>query len=421
MQYERMIHRMSISRSTTYKIVHRHNISNWVMTLLWLFTYVYASSNSNPNFSSNYNVRNRNVNIIEDLRVALCGGLAGATGTALLYPFDTAKTLRQSQPLVYKNVGNALKSFYKHSSDTPVRQWIIRGTRLAYSGVWTSTLGAIPSSAMYFGGYEFAKRRLEQIFLSNVGSCLQNDENSLLSRRKRRCDGNAPSIAMLPVQKRLCIHALAAATGNAISSLIFVPKEYIKQQMQSQCRGLESSSLRAFKGPFTSVSALSSNGSMKSKTMHDMIFEVVQSKGISELYSGYRATLMRNIPSAILRFALYEELKLRLLNNGVSDCKVNESSSSPAFFLAGLAAGTTASAIMTPFDVIKTRLATHTIPGDVTTVIGTARAIISENGISALYAGVGARMLWSGMFSAIGFGTFEHCKQHLFVSNDREV
>ena len=32
------------------------------------------------------------VSLVEDVRVALCGGIAGATGTALLYPFDTAKT-----------------------------------------------------------------------------------------------------------------------------------------------------------------------------------------------------------------------------------------------------------------------------------------------------------------------------------------
>lgn len=32
------------------------------------------------------------VSLAEDVRVALCGGIAGATGTALLYPFDTAKT-----------------------------------------------------------------------------------------------------------------------------------------------------------------------------------------------------------------------------------------------------------------------------------------------------------------------------------------
>lgn len=78
-----------------------------------------------------------------------------------------------------------------------------------------------------------------------------------------------------------------------------------------------------------------------------------------------------------------------------------------------MSAGAFASAIMTPLDVIKTRLATHTSPKNVSTVLGTGRAILAENGVNALYAGVGARMLWSGMFSAIGFGTFEMCKRKL--------
>eukprot|EP00814_Leptocylindrus_danicus_P005869 CAMPEP_0116033728 /NCGR_PEP_ID=MMETSP0321-20121206/19171_1 /TAXON_ID=163516 /ORGANISM="Leptocylindrus danicus var. danicus, Strain B650" /LENGTH=78 /DNA_ID=CAMNT_0003509877 /DNA_START=876 /DNA_END=1108 /DNA_ORIENTATION=- len=76
---------------------------------------------------------------------------------------------------------------------------------------------------------------------------------------------------------------------------------------------------------------------------------------------------------------------------------------------------------MTPLDVIKTRLATHTIPKNVNTVLGTGRAILEENGINALYAGVGARMLWSGMFSAIGFGTFEMCKRNLHFPPRRQA
>ena len=32
------------------------------------------------------------IGIIEKLRIALAGGIAGATGTAILYPIDTAKT-----------------------------------------------------------------------------------------------------------------------------------------------------------------------------------------------------------------------------------------------------------------------------------------------------------------------------------------
>jgi len=395
----------------------------------------------------NGNIHNcQKKSIIEDLRVALCGGLAGATGTMVLYPFDTAKTLRQSEPQKYRNVYSALKSLYSSSSSSLSRSnRLIQGTRLAYSGVWTSTLGAIPSSALYFGGYEFAKRRLEKVYLVHAKKNIcRLPIRRPSSPRTNALNANAvlshTAIEMkdLSVFSRLCIHAMAAASGNAISSFIFVPKEYIKQQYQSQGRGLQTmidvtaSTVATRSKGFASqqvkingnsamaaTSAAATNAAnsacttIRNKSMHKMIYEVVRSKGIKELYTGYRATLMRNVPSAIIRFALYEELKLRLVKNG-EDSQESASDITPSFFLAGLAAGACASATMTPFDVIKTRIATHTAPGNVHTVIGTARAIVSENGINALYAGVGARMVWSGMFSAIGFGMFEICKSHLF-------
>lgn len=42
-------------------------------------------------------------------------------------------------------------------------------------------------------------------------------------------------------------------------------------------------------------------------------FSIFTSNSSKEIYSGYRATLMRNVPSAIIRFALYEEIKLRFV------------------------------------------------------------------------------------------------------------
>mmetsp|Transcript_27774 Transcript_27774/g.43086 ORF Transcript_27774/g.43086 Transcript_27774/m.43086 type:complete len:379 (-) Transcript_27774:30-1166(-) len=349
------------------------------------------------------------VSLLEDARVALCGGIAGATGTALLYPFDTAKTLRQTKPEVHKSVYGALCSLYS--------QGLRQGTRLAYSGVLTSTLGAIPSSALYFGSYEFSKRRLEAIarhyFVEKKRTMkiVQSSPTAAVKDKRPLCDrksaiGNGLQISnlkkqfvqqnrtgQLPARIRILTHALAAATGNSVSSLVFVPKEYIKQHLQT-------------------------NGGRTNKHIHEVVWETVNTGGIKELYSGYKATLMRNVPSAILRFALYEEIKLRFVENDDVDVEIG---ASPRFFLAGMTAGACASAIMTPLDVIKTRLATHTIPKNVNTVLGTGRAILEENGINALYAGVGARMLWSGMFSAIGFGTFEMCKRNLHFPPRRQA
>ena len=125
---------------------------------------------------------------------------------------------------------------------------------------------------------------------------------------------------------------------------------------------------------------------------------------------------------------------------------------SPVFFLSGALAGAMASGIMTPMDVIKTRLATNTIPPNMG-LIGNVQWILHENGLHGLYAGfrcvrlltmivlfifivtnivhctliifqpisiLRARMVWSGAFSAIGFGTFEAAKNFLGVNKYNE-
>jgi hypothetical protein len=43
-----------------------------------------------------------------------------------------------------------------------------------------------------------------------------------------------------------------------------------------------------------------------------VVSSILQQEGLRGLYRGYRATLLRNIPSAVLRFALYEELKIAI-------------------------------------------------------------------------------------------------------------
>jgi solute carrier family 25 S-adenosylmethionine transporter 26 len=87
---------------------------------------------------------------------------------------------------------------------------------------------------------------------------------------------------------------------------------------------------------------------------------------------------------------------------------------SPKFFLAGAVAGAIASGAMTPVDVLKTRLATGTCPVDVKSCFW---LVVREEGITGLYSGAGARMVFSGAFSAIGFGTFEWAKAVMGVSS----
>jgi Mitochondrial carrier protein len=219
------------------------------------------------------------------LRVGIAGGIAGATGTALLYPIDCAKTMRQSNPGMNKSVRQALWSLCWEKG----KGWHVQR---AYKGLIPATLGAIPSSALYFGAYETMKNLIQK-------SCPNADRTTS--------------------RGRLWVHALSAVSGNVLSSAVFVPKEVIKQCMQ-------------FDGANT-------------------IWSICKSRGINGLYSGYCATLMRNIPSAILRFTLYEEIKYRWHTSSSSSSSTNEygDSDTGGFNLKLFAAGALAGAVASGF------------------------------------------------------------------------
>jgi len=282
------------------------------------------------------------------IRVGLAGGIAGAAGTLALFPVDSAKTLRQSSPSLYKNVRQALGKLVVEDG-----KWHIGR---AYCGVIPATLGAIPSSALYFGAYECVKPWVRQ---SRLGD-------------PQKASG------------RFLIHSISAIAGNVLSSALFVPKEVIKQQMQ-------------YGG---------------GREVGRVIQDVLQKQGVRGLYSGYSATLLRNIPSAVLRFCVYEELKhIFVLDN---DQENKKTGFNWKLFVAGAVAGTLSSGLMTPVDVIKTRMATGTCPVDMP---GCVQQVMQEGGITGLYMGAGSRIFWSTAFAAIGFGMLETAKGWLGVSD----
>jgi len=170
--------------------------------------------------------------------------------------------------------------------------------RKAYSGVIGASLFSIPSSALYFGAYETSKQTL-------------SDWVKRYNQKNQKTSSNQSYISNVPSgRQRLLIHALSAFSGNSLSSFIFVPKEYIKQQMQAYGSGSMSFGNEEHKELIINQS---NNAARKLLSMRSLVKKTLDEKGIFGFYSGYGSTLMRNVPSAIMRFAIYEELKLRWL------------------------------------------------------------------------------------------------------------
>mmetsp|Transcript_9933 Transcript_9933/g.26418 ORF Transcript_9933/g.26418 Transcript_9933/m.26418 type:complete len:385 (-) Transcript_9933:800-1954(-) len=283
-------------------------------------------------------------------RTALAGALAGMVSFLTLHPLDTIKTVRQSSPRATSGI-LATAAFITRE----------RGWRGLYAGAIPAALGAAPSSAIYFATYESTKA-----FLFG------------------RCGGASDAVDGI----RVPIHLTAAACGNLASSVLFVPKEVIKQRLQS---GYASNAVA-------------------------VVLKLKKERGLSALFHGFRASLLRNIPSNALKFVIYEEIKQVLRRTAAvkTGGAVSHGRELSGFehWIAGAIAGMTASAVTTPMDVLKTRLATQHAHGS-RSLVRLATTILREEGPVGLYVGFRSRVLLAALFSAVGLGSYELFRKKL--------
>lgn len=81
---------------------------------------------------------------------------------------------------------------------------------------------------------------------------------------------------------------------------------------------------------------------------------IVRTEGTAELFSGYKATLARDLPFSALQFAFYEQ-EQKLARAWVGDKEIGL----PLEILTGASAGGLAGVITCPLDVVKTRIQTQ--------------------------------------------------------------
>lgn len=286
----------------------------------------------------------RTVTNIPAWRLAIAGGLAGMFTNAALHPLDTVKTVRQANPTIFRGVIPTLVTLVR-----------TRGLFSLYAGITPALVGSALSSALYFSAYEAAK--------------------------------NSFGVSTRALQSRVTFTAISAACGNIASSVLFVPKEVVKQRMQSAVDGAH----------FLTVAS-----------------NLVRTSGPRGLYRGYKATLLRNIPSTMVRFAAYEEVKILLRRmrariDSSTGRKATESEVNAELILAGAVAGVISSVVTTPMDVLKTRFATGAFPPE-TSIPAAFQSIVREHGFPGLFVGVRPRAIWAALFAAIGFSSYEACK-----------
>ncbi|XP_037253946.1 electrogenic aspartate/glutamate antiporter SLC25A12, mitochondrial isoform X1 [Falco biarmicus] len=137
---------------------------------------------------------------------------------------------------------------------------------------------------------------------------------------------------------------------------------------------------------------------------------VIKDLGLLGLYKGAKACFLRDIPFSAIYFPVYAHSKLMLADENGHVGGLN-------LLTAGAIAGVPAASLVTPADVIKTRLQVAARAGQTTYsgVIDCFRKILREEGPSAFWKGAGARVFRSSPQFGVTLVTYELLQRWLYV------
>lgn len=175
-----------------------------------------------------------------------------------------------------------------------------------------------------------------------------------------------------------------AAMAFVCCSVVLVPSELMKQRMQA---GM-------YPGLLTGVRT------------------ILRKEGPRALFTGYQATLVRDVPYTMLEFGLYSQFK-RLVRFLLKKEKLTPRQE----VLVGGVAGGCTGWLTTPLDLAKTRLMTQGTAGvggkQYAGIIDVLIKAARTEGIPGLFKGSAARTLWLIPYTAVYFGVHEASKRAL--------
>jgi len=253
-------------------------------------------------------------------------------GDAALHPMDCIKTLQQSDEGLSLSLVEAARFIWRQS-----------GPAGFYRGVGTYLFTDGLGGALKFSSYE-----------KLTSWCRENLR-----------EGVVLSVALL----------VCAAVAFLASSLVLVPGEFLKQQLQM--------------GHYDTLGAA--------------VEGTVSKDGLLGFYAGYDGVLLRDIPYTVLELGLYDVFK------GVFHKKPAQLAVCQEIVAAAGAGGITAYDT-TPLDTIKTKLMVDAYDAGFLDCFLTT---VDQHGVAAVFAGGMARIVWILPFTALYLPVYELLKRRL--------
>lgn len=151
-------------------------------------------------------------------------------------------------------------------------------------------------------------------------------------------------------------------------------------------------------------------GEVGAPSKRQSIGSIVKELGLFGLYKGVRACLLRDIPFSMIYFPSYAHTK-KLFSDE------NGHNSPGSLFLAGFISGVPAAGLVTPADVIKTRLQVRQKTGETVYkgIIDAVRKINKEEGATAFWKGAGARVMRSSPQFGVTLVSYEILQRMFYI------
>ncbi|KAI1936808.1 hypothetical protein LOZ58_005572 [Ophidiomyces ophidiicola] len=277
------------------------------------------------------------------LHSMLAGGIGGTSGDMLMHSLDTVKTRQQGDPHIPPKYTSMSSSYAKIFRQEGIRRGL-------YGGVTPALLGSFPGTVIFFGTYEYSKRHMLDAGINPSLSYFAGGWFYFSSPFPSSCV--TPGHARLTIVEKGLIADLAAC-------FVYVPSEVLKTRLQLQGR---------YNNPFF-------QSGYNYKSTLDAFRTIIKQEGFFALYSGFKATLLRDLPFSALQFAFYEQ-EQRLAKEWVGSRDIGL----PLEILTATSAGGMAGVMTCPLDVVKTRIQTqHSDPQPSKTSIGDIKAAFQES------------------------------------------
>ncbi|CAO3615260.1 unnamed protein product [Cunninghamella blakesleeana] len=275
----------------------------------------------------------------------------GATTTMLFVnPFNLVKTRLQENTKMPKAEGK-----YLGTMDGLAKIVRNEGTLALWKGLSPGLIMAIPSTSIYYVGYDYIRDHTKSKFKGTA------------------MDTYAP----------LWIGGLA----RTITAAVISPMELFRTRLQS------AEGAGGFNDAWNSVKLM------------------VHREGLISLWRGLVPTMLRDVPFSAIYWMMYEELKHKYVNEG----KQSRFEQFQFSFFAGATSGTVAAVVTTPFDVVKTRrqVSSNKEPH----ILRLMNNIRINEGFPGFFKGVVPRVVKVSIASGIMISSYEVGK-HFFANRE---